>query len=132
MTKLLLDTHTFLWFIGGDPQLDRYSRQLIEDPQNQRYLSVVSVWEITIKSSLGRLQVPTPPSRLIQDHIWPNAIELLSITSEHLDRLYSLPHHHKDPFDRLMIAQAIEEDMVLITKDHAFAAYDVKRTWSSP
>lgn len=79
--KLLLDTHTFLWFIGGDVQLDKSSRQLIEDVHNQRYLSIVSVWEITIKVSLGKLQAPIPPSVLIRDHIWSNAIELLAITS---------------------------------------------------
>ncbi|MEZ4863342.1 MAG: type II toxin-antitoxin system VapC family toxin [Caldilineaceae bacterium] len=129
--KLLLDTHTFLWFIGGDSHLDRYSRQLIEDERNQRYLSVASVWEITIKASLGRLAVPTPPSVLIRDHIWPNAIELVSITSEHLDTLYSLPYYHKDPFDRLMIAQAIQEGMVLISRDPAFKAYSVQLAWSS-
>lgn len=121
----------FLWFIAGDAQLDKYSRQLIEDERNQRYLSVVSVWEITIKASLGRLQVPTPPTALIHDHIWPNAIELLSITSDHLDVLYRLPHHHKDPFDRLMIAQAIQEEMVLISRDTAFQTYNVQLAWSS-
>ncbi len=128
--KLLLDTHTFLWFIAGDNQLDQYARQLIENPQNQRYLSVASVWEITIKSSLGRLQVPMPPSQLIQDHVWTNAIELLPIVSAHLDSLYGLPYHHKDPFDRLMIAQAIQDEMVLITKDKLFNAYGVKLAWS--
>lgn len=124
--KLLLDTHTFLWFIGGDAQLDNRSRQLIEDAGNQRYLSVVSVWEITIKASLGKLQSPMPPSVLIRDHVWSNAIELLPITSEHLDLLYQLPYHHKDPFDRLMIAQAIQEGMMLLSKDLAFKAYQVQ------
>lgn len=124
--KLLLDTHTFLWFIGGDAQLDKNSRQLIEDVHNQRYLSIVSVWEITIKVSLGKLQAPLPPSALIREHIWSNAIELLAITSDHLDVLYNLPHHHKDPFDRLMIAQAIQEGMVLLSKDPAFKTYNVQ------
>lgn len=124
--KLLLDTHTFLWFIGGDAQLDKNSRQLIEDVRNQRYLSIVSVWEITIKASLGKLQAPTPPSILVRNHIWSNAIELLAITSDHLDVLYRLPSHHKDPFDRLMIAQAIQEGMVLLSRDPAFKAYTVQ------
>lgn len=87
--KLLLDTHTFLWFISANPQLSAYARQLIEDPGNQRFLSIASIWEITIKSSLGRLIVPTPPSRLINDHVWSNSIALLAISSEHLDVVHS-------------------------------------------
>jgi PIN domain nuclease of toxin-antitoxin system len=130
--KILLDTHTFLWFIAGDMQLDNYARQLIEEPNNERYISTVSVWEITIKSSLGRLKVPSPPSVLIRDQIWANAIDLLVIKPEHFDTLHTLPYHHKDPFDRLLIAQAIQEELVLVTKDHAFDAYKVQVTWSSP
>jgi PIN domain nuclease of toxin-antitoxin system len=87
--------------------LDRYARELIEDFNNTRFLSIASLWEITIKSSLGRLTVPTPPSTFVRDHIWANAIDLLSIEPEHLDVLHDLPYHHKDPFDRLMIAQTI-------------------------
>lgn len=128
--KILLDTHTFLWFIAGDAQLDAYARQLIEDPDNERYLSVASIWEITIKSSLGRLTVPMPPSALIREHVWANAIEILSITPEHLDTLHTLPYHHKDPFDRLMIAQVIQEGMSLITKDQAFSEYNIQVAWS--
>jgi len=130
--KILLDTHTFLWFIAGDTQLDVYARQMIEEPGNERYLSVASVWEITIKSSLGRLTIPTPPSTLIREHIWANAIDLLAITPEHFDTLHTLPYHHKDPFDRLLVAQAMQEGMLLITKDQAFDAYNVQVAWSSP
>ena len=130
--KVLLDTHTFLWFIAGDSQLDVYARQLIEEPDNERYLSVASVWEITIKSSLGRLIVPMPPSLLIQEQIWANAIDLLPITPEHFDVLHTLPYHHKDPFDRLLVAQAMQEGLLLVTKDQAFDAYDVQTAWASP
>lgn len=128
--RLLLDTHSFLWFIGGDTQLHPHARQLIEDQNNQRFLSIASIWEITIKSSLGRLAVPTPPSRLVREHVWPNAIELLSITPEHLDALHRLPYHHKDPFDRLMIAQAMEESIALISNDSVFTEYNVQVIWS--
>ena len=128
--RLLLDTHAFLWFIAGDTQLSDYARQLIEEPENERYLSIASVWEITIKSTLGRLTVPSPPSVLIREHVWANAIELLPVTPEHLDTLYTLPYHHKDPFDRLIIAQGMSEDMSLIPIDPAFDAYDVRVTWS--
>lgn len=129
--KILLDTHTFLWFIAGDLQLDAYARQLVEEADNERYLSVVSVWEITIKSSLGRLTVPTPPTTLIREHVWANAIDLLAITPEHFDTLHTLPYYHKDPFDRLLIAQAMQEEMLLVTKDRAFSSYNVQVTWSS-
>lgn len=128
--KVLLDTHSFLWFIAGDVQLDSYARRLIEDLSNERYLSVASIWEITIKSSLGRLTVPMPPSTLIREHTWANAINLLRLKPEHFDVLHGLPYHHKDPFDRILIAQAIEEEMVLITKDQAIGAYNVQIEWS--
>jgi PIN domain nuclease of toxin-antitoxin system len=130
--KILLDTHTFLWFIAGNTQLDSYARKLIEEPSNDRYLSVASIWEITIKSSLRRLTVPTPPSILIRDHVWANAIDLLSITSEHFDTLHNLPYHHKDPFDRLIIAQAIQEGMTFLTNDREINAYSVQVAWSLP
>jgi len=128
--KILLDTHTFLWFIAGDGQLNTHARYLIEEPGNERFLSMASIWEITIKSSLGRLTVPTPPSILIREHIWANAIDLLSITPEHLDALHELPYHHKDPFDRLLIAQTMEEHLVLVTKDQMFNAYGIQTAWS--
>jgi PIN domain nuclease of toxin-antitoxin system len=130
--RILLDTHAFLWFIAGDAQLDVYARQLIEEPGNERYLSVASIWEITIKSSLGRLTVPTPPSTLIREYVWANAIDLLAIIPEHFDTLHTLPYHHKDPFDRLLIAQAMHEELFLVTKDQAFNAYNVQVVWSSP
>jgi len=130
--NLLLDTHTFLWFIAGDSRLDSHARKLIEDLGNDRYLSVASVWEMTIKSSLRRLSVPTPISGLIRDHVWANAIALLPIKPVHFDVLHGLPYHHKDPFDRLMIAQAIEEGMTVVSKDPAMSAYNVTVAWTAP
>jgi PIN domain nuclease of toxin-antitoxin system len=124
--RILLDTHIFLWYIAGDPKVDGHSRELIENPENGRYLSIASIWEITIKSSLGRLDVPLPISSLVRDHVWANAIELLAISPEHLDVLHGLPYHHKDPFDRIMIAQAMYEGMAVLAKDSAFSDYDVQ------
>ncbi len=86
--------------------------------------------EITIKSSLDRLTVPMPPGTLIRDHVWANAIELLTITPDQLDVLHTLPYHHNDPFDRLLIAQAISEELTIITKDRFFDAYSVQVNWS--
>jgi len=124
--RILLDTHIFLWFIAGDSRLDRYSRELIENPEHERYLSIGSIWEITIKSSLGRLNVPLPVSTLVREHVWANAIELLAITPEHLDVLHTLPYHHKDPFDRIILAQALSEGMALLARDNVFGDYDVR------
>lgn len=123
--RILLDTQIFLWFIAGDSRLDEYSRELIENSEHERYLSIGSIWEITIKSSLGRLDVPLPVSTLVRDHVWANAIGLLAITPEHLDTLHELPYHHKDPFDRIILAQALSEGMALLAKDNAFGDYDV-------
>ena len=124
--RILLDTQIFLWFIAGDSRLDGSSRELIENPEHERYLSIGSIWEITIKSSLGRLNVPLPVSTLVRDHVWANAIELLAITPEHLDTLHTLPYHHKDPFDRIILAQALSEGMALLARDNAFGDYGVR------
>ena len=130
--KLMLDTHTFLWFIAGDAKLSQYTKELIENQDNQRHISSSALWEITIKSSMGRLVVPTPMSELIQNHILANGIDILTISPKHLDTLHSLPYHHKDPFDRLIIAQSICEDMVILTKDTAFDHYPVQTMWNQP
>lgn len=127
--KLLLDTHAFLWFIGGKDELSVHARQLMEDASNERYLSVASLWEMAIKVSIGKLKVPLPLTRLVREHVTGNAIEVLPIEPEHLDEQRKLPFHHRDPFDRLIIAQAIVEEMKLITRDEAFAAYEVRCVW---
>jgi PIN domain nuclease of toxin-antitoxin system len=128
--KILLDTNAFLWFISGDAKIPERARQLIENPSNGRFLSIASLWEISIKSSLGRLKVPTPLADLVRDHVQANSIELLAISPEHLDHLLKLPFHHKDPFDRLIIAQAICDEMDLVTSDGQFGAYPVSVQWS--
>lgn len=130
--KLLLDTHAFLWFISGNERLSEHVRTLIEDTENEKYLSVVSLWEMVIKASIGKLSIPTPISELDREHIWGNAIEKLPIKTNHLEILHSLPFHHKDPFDRLMIAQAIAEDMTILTVDNNFPLYPVKLRWNAP
>ena len=128
--NLLLDTHVFIWMLDGDKRMSQYARELIEDQDNNLYMSVASVWEMTIKSGMGRLNVPTPPTTLIKDHIYANDIQLLPITPAHFDVLHTLPYHHKDPFDRLIIAQAIHEKMNLVTKDALFAPYTVQIVWN--
>jgi PIN domain nuclease of toxin-antitoxin system len=128
--RLLLDTHTFLWFIGGDAALSPYARQLIEDRTNERLLSIASLWEMAIKVSLGRLTVPLPFTALVAEHVYGNAIDLLRILPGHLDTLIALPFYHKDPFDRIIIAQGQAENIPILSRDPAFDSYAIRRLWT--
>jgi PIN domain nuclease of toxin-antitoxin system len=125
--KLLLDTHIFLWFIMGSSNLSVHSRDLIEDVANQKFLSVASLWEIAIKSSLGKLILSAPFDTLIPQQLSLNGFELLNIEINHTAVVATLPFHHRDPFDRLLIAQAMVEKMPLVSVDAAFDAYPVTR-----
>lgn len=127
--KVLLDSHTFLWFIRGDPSLPAHARHVIESRENERLLSTASLWELAIKASLGKLQLTLPFTELVTEHVTGNAIALLTIAPEHLDVLRSLPFHHKDPFDRLIIAQGLTENIPILSNDGTFGAYGVERIW---
>jgi PIN domain nuclease of toxin-antitoxin system len=127
--RLLLDTHAFLWFIEGNLNLSNRARQLIEDENNQRFLSIASLWEISIKVSIGKLELGIPFTEFFQQQVYGNAIALLEIRAEHLDILAKLPFYHKDPFDRLIIAQSVVENIPLVTKDGAFTNYPVVLLW---
>jgi PIN domain nuclease of toxin-antitoxin system len=127
--KLLLDTHAFLWFIGGDDRLSPSARALIEDTNNVVYLSVASLWEMAIKISLGRLQLAQPFETFIPHQLSLNRIGLLGVTISHAAKVATLPFHHRDPFDRLLVAQAQIEQMLLVSGDAAFDAYSVTRLW---
>ena len=125
--KLLLDTHIFLWFIMGSSNLSVHARKLIEDVANQKFLSVVSLWEIAIKSSLGKLILSAPFETLIPQQLSLNGFELLNIEVNHTAVVATLPFHHRDPFDRLLIAQAMVEKIPIVSIDAAFDAYPVTR-----
>lgn len=127
--KLLLDTHAFLWFIEGSDELSKEARRQIEDSENVRLLSIASLWEMAIKVSIGKLEVPLPFTRLVREHVEGNAIEQLPVEAEHLDAQRALPFHHRDPFDRLMIAQAQVEHLSVVSKDEAFEKYDIALLW---
>lgn len=127
--RLLLDTHTFLWFIDGNPKLTSHVHQLIEELTNERLLSVASLWEMSIKNSLGKLKLPLPFTKLVAEQVYGNGIELLHITPEHLDVLRTLPFYHKDPFDRLIIAQSMSEDIPVLSREKAFDDYTIRRFW---
>ena len=127
--KLLLDTHTFLWFIMGNPNLSANARTLIEDGANEKFFSVAGLWEMAIKVSRGLLTLAAPFDVLIPQQLNLNGIELLNITTDHAAMVVTLPFHHRDPFDRLLIAQAMVERIPIISIDAAFDAYGVTRLW---
>nr|WP_199318276.1 type II toxin-antitoxin system VapC family toxin [Leptolyngbya sp. FACHB-541] len=125
----MLDTHAFLWFIEGNSTLSELARNLIEEQANQRFLSVASLWEIAIKSSIGKLELKMTLTELVEREVYGNAIELLEIQPEHLDELTKLPFHHRDPFDRLILAQSLTENIPVVTKDDEFKSYSTTLLW---
>ena len=127
--RVLLDTCAFLWFIGGSERLSRPARDLMEDFDNRLYLSLASLWEIAIKITIGKLELAQPFDPLIPQQIEVHQIRLLQIHPDHLSRLLDLPLHHRDPFDRLIIAQAICERLPIISCDRAYPAYPVELIW---
>ena len=128
--RLLLDTHTFLWFIEGNPLLSRYARRLIGDVANERFLSIASLWEMAIKASIGKLRLSLSFAELIVHHVQGNAIQILPIEPEHLDELRTLPFYHKDPFDRLIISQGLLEHIPVLSRDKVFDDYGIQRLWN--
>jgi PIN domain nuclease of toxin-antitoxin system len=125
----LLDTHTFLWFIDKSPEISVSASQLIELTTEDIYLSTASLWEIAIKHSLGKLKLPSPFLPFVTQELQKNIFLLLPIRIPHLDEVAVLPFHHRDPFDRMLIAQAISEDLTIIGADQVFDLYSVKRYW---
>ncbi len=128
-TRVLLDTHVFLWFITADPRLDAEAVEILDEPSVDVLLSVASLWEIAIKHSIGKLKLLDGYEALVTGQVEENGIHLLPIEPRHLLRLTDLPLHHRDPFDRLLVAQAVEEDLPIIGADEAFDAYPVHRIW---
>lgn len=127
--RLLFDTHAFLWWHGERAKLSAQVVGLIEDPQNDVFLSHSSIWEIQIKHHLGKLKLTRPLAEIIEMEQQENRIELLPSKTAYFLELYSLPLHHRDPFDRLLIAQARVENAVLLSDDSLIALYPVQRLW---
>ena len=127
--KYLLDTHTLLWFLQGDKKLSDKARQLIDSPRNSKFLSIVSLWEIAVKVSLGKLVLDKSFERLFPEQLHFNRIQILDITVDSLTKLTTLSFHHRDPFDRLIIAQALVEELPIIGADTIFDAYGISREW---
>jgi PIN domain nuclease of toxin-antitoxin system len=127
--RVLLDTHAFLWFVLNDAQLSASARTLIEDPTTDVLVSPASYWEIAIKVRLGKLDLRSSYDDFVQRGILGNDFAVLAIEPKHTSVLTTLPMHHKDPFDRLLIAQAQVEKLALISADSAMDAYGVQRLW---
>ena len=125
----LLDTHAFLWFCQNDSSLSAVAKAIIEDPGNRKLVSLASCWEIAIKAGLGKLNLGEPSETYIPNAIARTGFELLPISLAHATAVEMLPLHHRDPFDRLLIAQAILDDMPIVSVDLVFDAYGVTRIW---
>jgi PIN domain nuclease of toxin-antitoxin system len=129
---LLIDTHTFLWYVIGDPQLSDTARSYIDNKENNKYLSVASLWEIAIKSSIGKLKLVEPYETLIPRLIQVNKIQVLSLSIEHTVQVANMgfpDSKHRDPFDRLIIAQSKVENIPIISRDTKFDTYGINRLW---
>jgi PIN domain nuclease of toxin-antitoxin system len=127
--RFLLDTHSLLWFLAGDSNLSERVRRVIENPEHDILASIASLWEIAIKHSLGKLQLAHPFEELFPHHLAVNSIALLAIRLDHVTRIASLPFHHRDPFDRLLVAQALVEEIPILSGDDALDDYGVERIW---
>ena len=127
--NLLLDTHTLLWFLWDDPQLSETARGLIVDPANRKLVSVASAWEISIKVGVGKLNLGEMAAPFLDRELMKNHFELLPITLAHATGVESLPHFHRDPFDRLLISQVLSEQLPILSADVVFDQYGVERVW---
>jgi len=128
--KILLDTHVWLWSISQPDRLGPGANQLLASLSTQVYLSAVSSWEITIKWRLGKLKLPGRPDALVQDSLTTNNFLSLDISHRHSCAVGDLPAHHGDPFDRLLVAQAVTEKLVFLTADKPLLAYPVSTFWA--
>lgn len=124
--KYLLDTAVWLWSVGPTERLSKKARELLASGEEELYLSVASSWEISIKASLGKLKLPEPPDRYVPKRLAEQGILPLPILQSHALGVFTLPPHHQDPFDRMLISQALVEGMCIVTSDRAFADYPVE------
>ena len=127
--RVLIDTHIFIWYVQNSERLPSSITAIINNGRNDILLSIASVWEMAIKQSTGKLNLGTPYASFIAEQMRLNSMELLPVRLEHLDLITTLPLHHRDPFDRLLIAQAIVEDILLISADSVFSLYPVRVMW---
>lgn len=129
MTSLLLDTHAMLWFFWDDPRLSAHAKTILEDADNRKLVSIASCWEIAIKVGLGKLDLGEPAGTFLPRQIARNNFELLPISLGHATMVQELITHHRDPFDRLLVAQAMAERLPLVSADEIFDQYGITRVW---
>ena len=127
--RVLLDTHVFLWWVEGDRALPAKASAALADKENECLISLVSAWELAIKAGLGKLKLALPVKRYVVENVAANGFRMLDIQMAHVGRVETLDSHHGDPFDRLLIAQALEEKLPVVTADPVFRKYGVKRIW---
>lgn len=127
--NVLLDTHAFLWFWWDDPKLSETARTVISDPNNRKLISTASRWEVAIKVSLKKLDLGEPFRGFLPQQMLSNNFESLAIDDDHLAALVDLPFHHRDPFDRLLVAQARWDRMPIVSADEQLDAYGIERIW---
>jgi PIN domain nuclease of toxin-antitoxin system len=129
--RILLDTHCWLWMLVAPDRFSETARRLIEDPASELLLSAASSWEIAIKYELGKLPLPEPPARYVPARMQASGITSLPVEHAHALHVAELPGHHRDPFDRLLVSQAILEKLVLLTADPQLEPYEVRLQWAS-
>ncbi len=127
--KILLDTHAFLWWVEDSPRLSSQAKRIIADVENDCFVSLVSSWEMAIKTGIGKLKLSIPVREYVPQHLAANGFQQLNISFRHVAAVESLPRYHRDPFDRLLVAQAIDEKMILVSADSALDSYDIQRIW---
>ena len=127
--KYLLDTMVWLWSVGPSKTIGTAGLEILASREEEIYLSAASSWEIAIKTRLGKFQLPEPPGRYVPKRLIDQGIRSLPINQDHSLKVYDLPSHHSDPFDRIIIAQAIVEDMVVLTSDRVFEKYPIDVVW---
>jgi PIN domain nuclease of toxin-antitoxin system len=127
--KLLIDSHAIVWWMTDDPRLSSVARQMLGSSQHQRFLSLASLWKLSLKVAAGRLQGIGSTIDNLRQASAKQAIQILPITYEHIVRVESLPLHHADPFDRLLVAQALEEGLTIVTADRALSRYPAPVVW---
>jgi PIN domain nuclease of toxin-antitoxin system len=128
--RILIDTGCWLWSLADPEHLNERARELLSDPRQDLFLSSASSWEISIKAGLGKLQLPESPAKYVPARMAALNIQGLPVEHVHALRVFALPPHHRDPFDRILIAQAQIEKMTILTADRSFKPYDVKLIWA--
>jgi PIN domain nuclease of toxin-antitoxin system len=128
--RILLDTHCWLWYLLAPQRLNPAATEVLREQQNEVYFSTASAWEIVVKVGTGKLSLPAPPTEYIPSRLAELNHQSLPILQNHVLRIEQLPHHHRDPFDRVLVAQAQEEELQLMTADRVLRAYEVPIFWA--